>query len=57
MTKARVIKSGSSGNGIAVMSDDMAFGLDCGVSLKDYKIALDFSINRLKFMVCTHGHS
>lgn len=57
MTKARVIKSGSSGNGIAVMSEDMAFGLDCGVSLMEYKKVLDFQIDRLKFMVCTHGHS
>lgn len=54
---ASVISSCSKGNGIVVHNSTTAFGLDAGVSYKEYKKALDYNTAILDFVVVTHGHN
>lgn len=52
----RVIASGSSGNGYILENDKEALIIECGCSLKDIKIALDFNIRKIVGCIVSHEH-
>lgn len=51
-----VCNSGSDGNTYLLNSNTDCVVLDCGVDLKTVKRTLNFKINHIKFVLCTHKH-
>lgn len=53
----KVLKSGSTGNGYILESEEEALILDVGAKFSDCKRALDFNIKKIKGGLLTHYHS
>lgn len=54
--KLKVIGSGSSGNGYALISNDDILLLECGRSLKEMKETIDFKISNVCGCLVSHSH-
>lgn len=54
--KLNVLGSGSDGNTYLVNCDGDVLILDCGISLKETKIALDFDLSRIAGCFISHEH-
>lgn len=52
----KVLKSGSSGNGYILESEEEALILDIGVKFIEYERALNFDIRKIKGGLLTHSH-
>lgn len=55
--KLKCVGSSSSGNCYILEDDNEALVLDCGVPVKDIKVALDFNISKIVGAVVTHVHA
>lgn len=56
MFKLTVLSSNSKGNGYVLQNENEALILECGCSLKDAKIALDWNIRKLVACFISHEH-
>lgn len=54
--KLKCLASGSSGNCYILSTDDEILILDCGISIKDIKIGLNFDLTKVVGVICTHNH-
>lgn len=52
----RVLGSGSSGNGYILENRNTALAIECGISFKDFKVAMDFRISKVAGLLLTHEH-
>lgn len=52
----KVLRSSSYGNCYIISNDDEALIVDCGVPLKEVKIALKFNVKKIVGAVVTHSH-
>ena len=53
----KVISTGSKGNAYILENDTEALLIECGVSFKKVKEALDFNIKKIKGCILTHEHN
>lgn len=56
MIELRCLGSGSSGNCWLLESENEVLILDCGVPIKEIKVALDFNISKVVGVTVTHCH-
>lgn len=54
--KLHVLGSSSSGNGYMLENDTEALVIECGVSLKEVKKAIDFNISKIVGAIVSHEH-
>ena len=54
--KLKVINSGSSGNGYALISDDEILLIECGVSEKEMLKAIDYQTSKVAGCLLSHSH-
>ena len=54
--KITVLGSGSSGNSYLIELQESAFLIETGISFQNIKVALNFNINKLKFVISLHQH-
>lgn len=54
--RLHVLGSGSEGNTYLVNCDNDILILDCGISLKDTKIALNFDLSKIVGCFISHSH-
>lgn len=53
----KCLGTGSRGNCYALTDNEgHILLLDCGISLKDIKIGIDFQISKIVGCLCTHSH-
>lgn len=54
---AKCLGTGSKGNSYALVdSENHILLLDCGVSLKEIKIGIDFQVSKIVGCLVTHSH-
>jgi phosphoribosyl 1,2-cyclic phosphodiesterase len=55
--KLKVIGTGSKGNAYLLENEQEALLIECGVSIKEIKKAIDFDISKIKGCIVTHEHN
>ncbi len=54
--RLKVIGTGSQGNAYLLYNEQEALLIECGVGIKDIKVALDFNLTKLVGCIMTHEH-